>query len=193
MNQPNHSELQRLIPTHTVEAIQQKYSDASTGSDEWDVLAAAMWHFLAVYGITHSAGQHQRMIKMVLHQVHNEGLAGNHDATTSHHTGDENSTGTNRYYYAAVGEPAVQSREIRHYSVDETVEVTPVASCDHQHPTPEDALACLPELLTSVSGHTAVALIMEVDETGHRRVPMTASMKAAVRNLMQSGAHRENE
>lgn len=188
MNQPNHSELQRLMPTHTVEAIQQKYSDASIGSDEWDVLPAAMWHFLAVYGMTHSPDQHHSMINLLLHQVHHDDLAGDHDTKASHRAGGDNGTGTNHYYYAAIGEPAVQSREIRHYSLDDNVDITPVASCNHQHPTVEDALTCVPVLLAGVSGHTAIAVVIEVDEAGHRHiVPVTESMRAVVRQVTPTG------
>jgi len=187
MNQPKHSDLQRLIPTRSVEAIQQKYSDASTGSDEWDVLAAAMFHFFALYGMTHSPEQHERMTQLVLHQVHNDGIEADQNTAASRNAICDKSTGV-KHYYASVGEPAVQSSEIRHYSLDDNVDITPVASCDHQHSTVEDALTCVPVLLAGVSGHTAIAVVIEVDETGHRHVvPVTESMRAVARQVTPTG------
>lgn len=56
----------RLSITADVEAIQWSYRDVSEGSDEHDVLSASMYHIFACYGMTHTAAQHARMIRLVL-------------------------------------------------------------------------------------------------------------------------------
>lgn len=38
----------------------------SEGSDERDVLCAAMYHYFARYGMTHTAEQHKKMIRLVM-------------------------------------------------------------------------------------------------------------------------------
>jgi hypothetical protein len=176
------SGLERLLPSETVEAIQRKYSQASEGHDAWDVLAAATFHFLACYGMTHTEEQHRRMVRLVMGRIHEDALQGKPANTERQNAGGDNSAEAT-YYYALVGEPAEPSGP-EHYSPDDTIPFRPIASCTHQHAAPDDVLPCFPPLLETVKGLTAIAVVMEVDQGGHRRVvPMTDSMRAAVKQI----------
>ena len=59
---------------------------------------------------------------------------------------------------------------------------------DHRRKAIVTFLPPEPVLLAGVSGHSAIAAVIEVDETGHRHiVPVTESMRAVARQVSPTG------
>jgi hypothetical protein len=65
----NHKIEKLMAQTPRVEAFQHELRDACDGHEVEDCFAASLWHFLALYGYTHSEAQHQRLCEQVFVQI----------------------------------------------------------------------------------------------------------------------------